>query len=290
MICGKAATAEKIFETVLSNDRRLETIILWASFARMQWLTNSAERVIEVVCRASGDVRKATYSGLDILRTKQHFDDLFASQFASNPLILRALARLRFLLELTTGSVESMLSSYDSHIGRIRELQEKSYDLEEIVLSEIFTLLRHHINQPRNSFPRSAIRRRIADAIRRYPNNTLFLGFFLECERGEGVWGRVRRLIGEAQNVSVHDTREFSSTKLQKSVGRKIWDIWVVTRWLGTQTLSDEAHRLRRLFSKWSEESRYTFLCLCGNSMCLWGPASVLVLSSGDYGSNLNCV
>jgi len=73
----------------------------------------------------------------------------------------------------------------------------------------------------------------------------------LECERGEGVWGRVRELIGDGQSISKNPP----TTVLYKTAGRRMWEVWVITRWLGIRKLDDEAHRLRHIFSTWSEDS-----------------------------------
>ncbi len=63
--------------------------------------------------------------------------------------------------------------------------------------------------------------------LRIYPSNTVILGFFLECEKGEGVWGRVRELLGEKALTPLGS----------KSLSRRVAEVWISgweeDRWKG---------------------------------------------------------
>lgn len=285
MLCGKIATAVKVYENVLAGSGGGPTrLVLWASYARIQWLNRSPESVVDIICRACGMVKKSNYSGLDVLRAKQYLDTIYESEDVADLSIFRALTRLRYLLELTTGNIESMFSIHESRTRMQQNFRNTTFNSEEIALCEAFMLLRSRISQPGESFPRSALRKRIADAISLFPNNTHLLGNFLELERGEGIWGRVRELIGEVRPIYSLKEQKYSSVMTGKALGRKIWEVWVVTQWHGTHNLGDEASRLRNLFSNWAEDCRYGVSTGLPFSMLIPNLVFVPALSSGDYG------
>lgn len=250
MLNHKLARAEKVYENVLSTHAPAsDHCILWAAYARMSWLTDSSDKVIALICRSCGTGSQSVYNSLDILRTKSVLDEMLEKKGLRAADEVRAVVRLRFLLELVVGGPESLLSVYDSYLPSIRALEERLRDVEELVTTELFLLLQHYVIRLRQPFSRTQLRQRIFDALGRYPNNTLYLTLFLECERGESVWGRVWSLIA--------DETANGSQRLSTSVtsGRKLWSVWVVTQRLGSRNIADEAQRLRRLFSKWAQNT-----------------------------------
>lgn len=257
VICGHSKTAIKVFENLLSDVDNLdlpEKLKLCASYAYFQWLADANEEVVKISCLAGCGEKKAIYSGMDILRSKQSFDELLDTRLKGNQSAVKALTQLRFLLELTTGNVESLLTTYDLRIKKARILNR---ELEEITLVVMLRLLWRHVILLRNPFPRSSIRDRVQDAIGRFPSNTVLLGIFLECERGEAVWGRVGAVLGDGVTISSRYDRSATEVAWQKkSTSRMIWEVWVASQWLGTHKLSNDGHRLRKLFSKWVQVIR----------------------------------
>lgn len=51
-----------------------------------------------------------------------------------------------------------------------------------------------------------------------YPSNTFILGIFLEAQKGQGIWGRVRAILGE----SATDTG-----MREKSLARRVAEVWM---------------------------------------------------------------
>jgi hypothetical protein len=215
----------------------------------MIWLTGRTEKVVGLICRACGLQQQQSYSSLDILRTKRTLDEALAGNNVRSVEGVRAVVRLRFLLELVAGGVEALLSIFDFHLKTIQTLEELLPGARECGITELFLLLHHHTLQLRRPFSRAKLRQRVCDALELYPNNTFYLALFLECERGESLWGRTWGLISEEHRTDLND--QFAHVM----INRRLWDIWAVTHRLGSHVLLNEASRLRRLFSKWVENT-----------------------------------
>jgi hypothetical protein len=90
------------------------------------------------------------------------------------------------------------------------------------------------------------------------------LGFFLEIEKGEGVWGRVRDALENrpVAHSSVISSGAIVTREISKSHGRKIWELWVASQWLGNGNLVQSKHHLRRIFEEGSQDPRYVSLAI----------------------------
>ncbi|KAG8811404.1 hypothetical protein FRC17_002464, partial [Serendipita sp. 399] len=64
--------------------------------------------------------------------------------------------------------------------------------------------------------PPALLTESVTEAVKLYPDNTILLSLFLECERGQGIWGRVRTLLD--------DTNPLGSSS--RSLSRLAWEIW----------------------------------------------------------------
>ncbi|KAF9015505.1 NRDE-2, necessary for RNA interference-domain-containing protein [Cyathus striatus] len=66
------------------------------------------------------------------------------------------------------------------------------------------------------------LRERVERGLEEYPSNSVILGIFLEGEKGEGVWGRVRGILGGGE---------------MKDVARRVEEVWIAGwekgRWMG---------------------------------------------------------
>jgi len=74
----------------------------------------------------------------------------------------------------------------------------------------------------RNPIPPAILRDRVEDALQVYPSNSFLLGLFLESQRGQGVWGKVREQLGE----------KFVDGELKdKDVMRRVIEVWIESGW-----------------------------------------------------------
>ncbi len=150
----------------------------------MEWLRGQQNTCISIICRSTPP-RKESYSGLDILRAKAYLDDRlfkFGTDLSTFEATLLYVLQLRALLELLTGSVESMFRMIDQFT------QQVDSSWTEAILSVTLQILHHHTFTLKNICPRSLVRSRVAGASNKFPSNTLLLFFLVEAERGEGVW------------------------------------------------------------------------------------------------------
>jgi hypothetical protein len=67
--------------------------------------------------------------------------------------------------------------------------------------------------------PPSVVSERVNMALVDYNSNTVLLGLFLECERGLGIWGRVRSLLDDNSSIG-------SAMLAPKGLRRIAWEIW----------------------------------------------------------------
>jgi hypothetical protein len=120
--------------------------------------------------------------------------------------------KLRALLELLTDNGPSAaLHVFDKHL-----LDTKGTSHESLTIACLF-MLYHYSVTLRNPMPPSVLRERVREALEEYPSNSVILGLFLEGEKGRGVWGGVRSILGE------------SGGKM-KDVARRIQEVWI-TGW-----------------------------------------------------------
>lgn len=79
-------------------------------------------------------------------------------------------------------------------------------------------MIYHHGVTLRNPTPPALLRERVEKAVDAYPSNTVILGMFLEAEKGRGVWGGVRALLGETTADGIGK---------DKDVPRRVAEVWV---------------------------------------------------------------
>ena len=59
------------------------------------------------------------------------------------------------------------------------------------------SMLYNHAVVLKSPTPPALLRDRVERAVEVYPNNTAVMGIFLEAEKGQEIWGRVRATLGE---------------------------------------------------------------------------------------------
>ena len=118
-----------------------------------------------------------------------------------------SMVKTRCLLELLTTSVEPVeycLALFDALVG---DVPPGSHPHEDMTVASCVMLYHYSVTLKATMQP--AILQKCVDV---YPENTILLALFLESEKGQGVWGRVRSLLDE---------------DLQgKGLSRIMWEVW----------------------------------------------------------------
>ncbi|KAF9455047.1 DUF1740-domain-containing protein [Macrolepiota fuliginosa MF-IS2] len=218
---GRLDDARKVYQTVLIASKPAQTTtglpILWWDWAELEWMAGNDEQAINIVLRSIG--LESASSGAVVLRAKRGLED---SAEALKPFIYdevkakerEAWIKLRALLEIITGKdVASMLQVFDTYI-QSRDCPDVA---NESILTASLVLLYRYGFILKNPVPPTIIRERASEALELYPSNSVILGIFLESEKGQGVWGRVRRMLSDA---------DMNVGKV-KDVARRVEEVWV---------------------------------------------------------------
>lgn len=234
-IRGQREKAIKIYQTVLSSTaNKLALARIYWGYAELEWLSSHNEKALAVIFSAAHEVTSA--GAVSLLRTTRWLDDAIRDSMGGAWRVRLCWIRLRVLLELlTTGTLEGAMDITD---GFLRDEPGGSSAHEALAVASLL-IFYHHTTTLRNPSPPALLRERVHAALDLYPNNTIFLGLFLECEKGEGIWGRVREWMSEAGGSGGGKMKE-------KSVVRRMGEVWVASwdkgRW------REEVERVRSGF------------------------------------------
>lgn len=217
---GRTDDARKVYEAVLTTSRSSATQAgsrqLWWDWAEMEWLAGKSEAALGVILR-SVDVNGT--AGIMILRAKRNLDNGYHSSKELPWKEQEAWVKLHGLLELITSTPAAMLLAFDGYILDDGNIALKTPPHEGLTVASLLMLYRHSVIL-RNPTPPSLLRDRLEKAIEVYPSNTIVFGLFLEAEKGQGVWGRVRGLLGETTADGVGK---------DKDVPRRVAEVWVAS-------------------------------------------------------------
>jgi len=205
----------------------------------MEWLAGQHEASQAVILKSVGVEGSL---GVNVLRAKRQLEDNI-QRLSANPTLDKdrlnprtdlkldaweprnhreAWVKSRALLELLTSSLSAALTVLDNHMGRIDTSSVIGMrELESLVMVSL-TLIYHYGVTLRNPYPPEVLRKRAGEALLQYPSNSLILGMFLEGERGQGVWGKVREQLGEV--IVDGEVRE-------KDLMRRVVDLWIESGW-----------------------------------------------------------
>ncbi|KAF8761004.1 Peptidase family M41 [Rhizoctonia solani] len=239
---NKPEEARKIYRVNLTNvkidRRRPGELELWWDWSEMEWVQDKSEDALQVVLMAA-DASAPT--PIEILRAKRIYDASFKDDFSNDPMARVALVKLRALLELlSTKSLASTLAIYNHHLQTPQFLHHTA-EHEALVLSATLCAF-HYSRTLGNPCPPNILRDQATAAIKLYPGNTTLLGLFLESERGEKVWGRVRTAVSDI--ILQEDLKDDMKTEV--SLARILWAVWVESWEHG----SYEQERVRNVLSK----------------------------------------
>ena len=231
--------ARKIYQTILIVSRlgitRPGEGQLWWNWAEMEWLEGGDEQTLKVILSSVGLEAPAT--GITILRTKRSLEAMMAStKLSSQWKEYEAWTKLRALLDLLTSQdLTAALAIFDEPL-------ERESCLNESLITASLILLYFHSVILKKPTPPSILRERAGTAVELYPSNSIILGIFLEAERGQGIWGRVRSTLG-------------NNAGRIKDVARRAEEVWMAGwqegRW------QSEVERTRNGLAAAVEHERY---------------------------------
>ncbi|KAI0936623.1 hypothetical protein AcW1_000813 [Taiwanofungus camphoratus] len=217
---GRVEDARKVYQTVLQSSYTNHSgeSVLWWDWAEMEWLEGRSDAALQVTLRSA---EAEGTGGIAILRTKRHLDEAIAQVPAARWKEREAWIKLRALLDLLTNSPHSALSIFDAYLS---VLAEGTGANESLTIASLMLLYNHGIRL-RNPVPPAMLRERAKKAIEAYPSNTLILGVFLEGQRGQGMWGGVRAMLGDNADGMMKE----------KDIVKRVAEVWVAgwekSRW-----------------------------------------------------------
>ncbi|KAL0951362.1 hypothetical protein HGRIS_008066 [Hohenbuehelia grisea] len=218
--------ARKVYHTVLiasppPNSSMYEPVQLWWDWAEMEWLAGRNEDAIQVVLKAAGVEGSG---GMSVLRAKRALEDEVAlHKFPEQWRFVHARIQLRALLELLAADIEAALAVFDRCLQHTSLVTPQDVLCEALTVASLLMTYRHG-TVLKNPVPPSLLRERASKALEAYPSNSIAFAMFLEGERGQGVWGRIRGVLGDG-----------GVAREEKDVARRVEEVWVAgwdkTRW-----------------------------------------------------------
>lgn len=188
-------------------------------WAEMEWLAGGEKTVVvDVILRSVGVTVTNGGSPAMVLRAKKVLDERIKSAIEGLRDLrgdgrttfetLLALINLAAILELVSGDgaekeVMTAMQKYDTVInvdvrGGVASAQQDSlHRLQESLALASTRLLYHYTRTLRAPIAPAILRTRAESLVSKFLDNTALLGIWLESERGEMVWGRVKRVVGE---------------------------------------------------------------------------------------------
>ncbi|KAJ3816071.1 NRDE-2, necessary for RNA interference-domain-containing protein [Lentinula aff. lateritia] len=209
-IRGKLDEACKVYQTVLIASakpmpRPCEGH-LWSDWAEMEWLAGQEEEALSVICRAA---RVEGQGSLAVLRTRRALNEF--GKDCTSWREREAWIKLGALLViLTSHNIQNALSIFDAQLNEIRPRDTAHESLTMACLMFIY----RYGSVLKNPVPPSILRERVLQSMAYYPHNSVILALFLEVEKGQGVWGRIRGTLGD-------------NTENVKDVARRVQEVWI---------------------------------------------------------------
>ncbi|EIN14098.1 hypothetical protein PUNSTDRAFT_140471 [Punctularia strigosozonata HHB-11173 SS5] len=224
-IRGRMDDARKVYKVVLSETNVSATTpyavqLIW-DYAEAEWINGDNDAAMHAISRAVG-IR--SFTGVGLLRTKRSLEEMVDHVRDGLWKDRESWIKLQALLELLTSSHKSAMAVFDAHLSETEGTGE-GRRRESLTIASL-VMLYHHSIVLRNPMPPSILRERLYRAVEAFPGNTIILGMFLEAEKGQGLWGRVRGVLGEtAVNGVVQE----------KDVARRVAEVliagWERGRW-----------------------------------------------------------
>jgi len=239
-IRGKPLEARKVYETVLASDNQIHyAACLYWEWAEMEWLSGNRDQAVGILLRSVGS---QSIDGVHLLRARRTFAERCSDtrHWQSRYSWIRAQALFDLL---TSGDMTSALSSFDRYL---ENEVPSSLEHECLTVSSLL-LVYHYLIKLKNPGKPSVLRDRVNKALELYSSNSIVIGLFLEGEKGQGVWGRVRTFLAESENAD-------------KGVVRRAIEVWIPSWEKGRWEAEVERTRSGLLTAVESERYYYSFL------------------------------
>jgi len=264
---GKPHLARKVYQTCLASPQDAahpiidwigtadghDKMKMWYAWAETEWLDGQDFVATRVLCSACGVPVHLSDSDMriPILRARQAYTRALSSSSTLGEALVPLLNAYALLELLQTHDVPHVLQLYAQQISNCTFLHDNDRSWgrirEAIVYSSAY-LIYHYTITLRNPCPPIYLRKHVPDLIGQYPSNTLLLGMWLESERGEALWGRVRNGISDVVLGG-----DVSGTMKTVGVSRWLWSLWV-EKW---ERGAWDANRVRSMLRKAIEVPRY---------------------------------
>ncbi len=213
-ISGRYDKAIKVYQTLLSSAQKPSSLsLIYWDYAELEWLSSRSDKACQVIFAAAGE--KTPAGGVALLRAKRWLDDVARDASHEGWKEWLSWVKLRILLELLTGAFKKAFEIAEAFLR-----EQANQVAHETLLVASLLMFYHHSVTLRNPCPPALLRERVHTALNLYPDNTILLGLFLECEKGEGIWGRVRELLG--------DVKEGGRLK-EKSLMRRVSEVYIAS-------------------------------------------------------------
>lgn len=210
----------------------------WWDWAELEWQSWAADAAIEVILRSTGGSGSGTVA---LLRCKRRLIDLQNEMPHERWQERQAWLKLQTLLEALTVSIDSAALLLDSHLRMLNDgtLLHESLTVTSLLMLYVHGTVLH------NPTPPALLRERAERAVGIYPSNTIILGLFLEAEKGQAVWGKVRLMLGESTVAGVAK---------EKDLPRRVAEVWAA-RWEKGRWKAEE-ERTRASLSAAAQDER----------------------------------
>lgn len=208
---GKRSETSKVYDMAVSIDPQSSSLpLLTADAVEYYWFSGEEPKGRQLLAQFLGV--NPSLGGINLLRAKKELDsrvsmyEVFSSQW-------EACFRLRFFLELGSGTLQDALRIADLELSSVPAASSVHESLTTWLCLTLFNLAQ----SKGMIIPPAILAEHTSFAMKQYPNNTIILGLFLESERGQGIWGRVRGLLDETENPTLI---------LSQSISRIAWEVW----------------------------------------------------------------
>jgi hypothetical protein len=246
-IRGKIMDANKIYNMALTLNGdgadQSSKLVLTADAVEYFWLQDNraqAEKILADACEIKG-----SFQGASLLRARKALEAHLSAQSQYSP-SWEATIRLRFFLEFSASTLGAAIFSVISSLANISLNPSPSPSQSQSPASSDSTQNHVHTHESLTTWlcsiifqlsqlpgiivPQAIIAEQISSALKYHPDNTILLGLFLESERGQGIWGRVRSLLDNSDDflVSRSSSGSLSTQTLSgsKSLSRIAWELW----------------------------------------------------------------
>ena len=228
---------------------------MWWSWAEMEWIHGAYSLSTRVLC-AAVDVtvsQDATDTRIALLRSRRAYDNVLRAggvAIGVKASLLQCFALLELIHSHDSARALASFADYKDILGTGSPDSREICVISERLAVASALLIYHHTHTLKNICRPVVLRKHVCSLIPDFPGNSLLLGVWLESERGEAVWGRVRKGVAEVVLQGGGSTAGSRSSRV--SVARWAWAVWVETWERGAWN----ADRARSILRQALEDSR----------------------------------